>query len=144
ERTGSDRGIAEQHLRLGRALRDGTSAAALPLRIFAIVAHLDAARALLTTREEQRDLAALHLIASRAARSATAYERARHHATEGLALLGDAGWREAYALARDLSLERMEAEYLGGDVPASRRSFEAARARIVSLEDRVTLHIAWI
>ncbi len=40
------RDVAERHLRLGRALRDATPEAALAQRVFAILKHLDAARAL--------------------------------------------------------------------------------------------------
>ncbi len=38
----------------------------------------------------------------------------------------------------------MEAEYLGGNADRARASFTTARARLTSLEDRVTLYAAWI
>jgi predicted ATPase len=137
------RAVAERHLRLGRALREGTRAEALPARVFAIVHHLQAARDLLAAHEVP-EVAALHLLASHKARRATAYERARAHASDGLALLGDGGWRSRYALARDLSIARMEAEYLAGNRDAARTVFEAARAHVGNVDDRAALAIAWI
>jgi predicted ATPase len=138
------RDVAERHLRLGRALRDATPESSLPQRVFAILTHLDAGRALLVGRRERLDVAALHLVASRTARRTTAYDRARHHAGEGLALVGASGWTEVYALTRDLSIERMEAEYLAGRADLARASFESARAKLTALEDKVTLYTAWI
>jgi predicted ATPase len=123
------RALAERHSRLGRALRDATRGEASHAPVFAIVQHL---------------LAELHLLASRKARLATAYDRARVHAAEGLALLGPDGWRSRYALARDLSIARMEAEYLAGSRDEARRVFDGARARVTSAEDRAALAIAWI
>ncbi len=144
EHLGAGGDVAERHLRLGRALRDRTSEQTLPQRVFAILKHLDAARALLTTTKERLGVAALHLVASRTARLTTAYDRAQYHALEGLALTGESGWTEAYSLTRDLYMERMEAEYLGGKADRARISFDAALAKLTSLEDRATLYIAWI
>ena len=138
------RDLAERHLRLGRALRDATAESALPQRVFAILRHLDAARALIVARKDQIEVASLHLTASRAARLATAYDRARDHAIAGLALAGATGWRDAYALTSALSIQRIEAEYLAGDRDAARRCFEDVRARLESLEEKVTLYTAWL
>jgi predicted ATPase len=143
-RTDGAREVAERHLRLGRALRDATPEISLPQRVFAVLTHLDAGRALIARRDERLEVAGLHLIASRTAHRTTAYDRARHHAVEGLALVGASGWTEVYALTRDLSIERMEAEYLAGRADLARASFEAARAELTALEDKVTLYTAWI
>ncbi len=144
ERLAGTRDIAERHLKLGHALRDSATDAALPQRVFAILHHLEAARALIVAREDVLEVAALHLAASRAARLATAYDRARDHAVAGLALTGEPGWRDAYALTCALSIGRMEAEYLAGDRDGARRSFESARTRLGSLEDKTALYTAWL
>jgi tetratricopeptide (TPR) repeat protein len=135
---------AERHLRLGRALQETSDGGTLPQRVFAILQHLSAARALITTRREQLEVASLHLVATRAARLATAYSRAREHAVLGLSLAGAQGWTDAYPLTRGLWIERMEAEYLGGEADAAYESFEAARTRLTSPADRAALYAAWI
>ncbi|HEY2516448.1 MAG TPA: AAA family ATPase [Polyangiaceae bacterium] len=134
----------EMHLRLGRALRRAAGDHALGQRVFAILGHLNKARALLTARKDKLEVAQLHLLACRAARLATAYDLARHHAGEGLALASDSGWSDDYALMRDLSLERLEADYLAGDAARARQTFDALRTRLTSLDERATLYAAWI
>lgn len=135
---------AQRHLRLGRALHETSDAGSLPHRVFAILLHLDAARSLIATRPERLEVAGLHLAASRAARLTTAYTRARDHAVLGLSLASEGGWADAYALTRDLWIERMEAEYLGGRPDDARRSFEAARGRLTSPEDKAAHYTSWI
>jgi predicted ATPase len=137
------RALAERHLRLGRALRDGARGDAPPGRVFTIVQHLHAARDLLEPHELV-DLAALRLVASTKARLTTAYDAARVHAAEGLALLGPDGWTKERALARDLSIARLEAEYLAGNRDAALGVFESIRARVTDVDDRAALAIAWI
>src|SRR5439155_26584804 len=92
---------------LGRALFAATPPAALSARVFAIVQHLNAGRELAERRPERVRLAELNLVAAREAQLATAYGAACTYAKVGLALLGDAGWEDAYATARDLRIEEM-------------------------------------
>jgi serine/threonine protein kinase/predicted ATPase len=136
--------LAGEHLRLGRALAEETPPDLLAARVFAIVQHLNAGRALILDRDERIRVADLNLVACREAHLTTAYDRATEHAAIGQELLGDAGWRDAPTAARDLAVERMRAEFLAGDIPAATRSFEAARARIISAAERTDLYVAWI
>ena len=138
------RAIARRHLLLGRALQAHTPEGGLPQRVFAILTHLDAARSLIATRAERLEVAELHLTASRAARLSTAYAQARVHTLEGLALVGETGWDDAYALTRSLSIARMEAEYLAGKAQAAREAFDTARRKLTALDDRASLYAAWI
>jgi predicted ATPase len=141
---GGGEAIIFDHLRLGRALLRATPPEARSGRIFAIVQHLNVARARLAPGPERRELAELNLAAAREAVLATAYEAAQAYADIGSALLGTSGWRDAYATLRDLEVERMRAEFLLGDVAGARNSFERARARIDSILDRTDLYVAWV
>jgi hypothetical protein len=136
--------VPRRQLQLGRVLLESTPEEALPERVFAIVQHLNAARDLLASEPERVRVAELNLRASRQARLATAYDRARQYAREGLALVGAEGWTHAYGLTRDLLLERMEAEYLSGQTEDARASFDAARARVTASLDRVAFYASWI
>jgi serine/threonine protein kinase len=135
---------AADHLRLGRALLARTAQGTLAARIFGIVQHLNAGRAVVDARAERVRIAELNLVATCEAHLTTAYGRARDHARAGIDLLGDAGWTDAYATMRDLWVERVRAEFLAGDATTARASLEAARARVVSPADRTDLAIAWI
>jgi predicted ATPase len=137
--------VTEDHLRLGRALYDGTPKAALnAARVFAIVRHFNAARDLVVDRAERVRVAELNLTAAREAVMATAYDAAQVYAQTGCVLLGDAGWDDAYAVMRDLHIERMRAEYLVGQPDRARASFEAASARVTSPAERTDLYVTWI
>jgi predicted ATPase len=135
---------AEGHLRLGRALLESTAADALDGRVFAIVQHLNAARALLVDTTERAKVAALNLRASHQALLATAYARARDHARIGLELLGGEAWALAYELTRDLVLARMAAEVYAGDAAAAEACFADAKAHLTSVTDRTQAYVAWI
>jgi predicted ATPase len=136
--------LLARHLRLGRALLAHAPEGAMGDLVFAIVQHLNLARRLLERREERVRAAELNMLASREALLATAHERAQEYARTGLALLGTEGWRDAYALARDLHLEAMCAESFAGDATAARACFDAARAEVTSESDKTALYVAWI
>jgi hypothetical protein len=135
---------AVDHLSLGRALLESTAPDALASRVFGIVQHLNAGRELITEPAERARLAELNLLAAREALLATAYDSARAYAAVGIALLGDSGWTDAYATARDLHLEQMRAEFLAGDGARARASFDRARERITAPLERTDLYVTWI
>ena len=134
----------ELRLRLGRALLDAAPDSALRGRIFIIVQHLNAARALLSDPEERRRHAELNLLASREARLATAYDRARAYAGIGLELLGETGRDSAFEVYRDLQVARIEAEHLAGDHTVARSVFDEVRPHLLSASDIAALWGAWI
>jgi serine/threonine protein kinase len=140
---GAGEGIVQDHLRLGRTILHATPPEARNARIFAIVQHLNIGRDQIAG-PERRELAELNLAAAREAVLTTAYEAAQTYARIGSDLLGESGWRDAYATFRDLEVERIRAEYLGGDVAGARQSFELASTKIQVLADRTDLYIAWI
>lgn len=136
--------FAPSHLRLGRTLLSRAPTDALGPRIFAIVRHLNAAQEVLRERREHIELARLNLLAAREGILATTYDAAGAYADAGMSLLGDTGWDDEYETTRDLHVERMRAQFLGGDRAGARRGFEEARARIRVLEDRTDLYITWL
>jgi predicted ATPase len=141
---GAGEAVVLDHLRLGRTLLRATPPEARSARIFAIVQHLNVARDRIEAGPERRQLAELNLAAAREAVLTTAYEAAQTYARIGGDLLGESGWRDDYATLRDLEVERIRAEHLGGDVAGARQSFELACAKIEVLADRTDLYIAWI
>lgn len=143
--TREDRGeLSRDHLRLGAALRDSTPKEALSQRVYAIVHHLGAARHLLATPEERRELAELYLLASRTARLETAFANARDHARAGLDLLTDAGWNEARDLTLELTFQLMATRYLTGDPERARACFDAALPKLTAISQRVALYASRI
>ncbi len=133
-----------RRLAIGRALLDGATGDLLAQRVFAIVQNLNAAPAAREDASERARLVELNLLAAHEARLATAYERAREYATFGIMLVGEGGWHQAYAVTRDLHIERMQAEFLAGDIEAARACFQAAGARMASPADRTDLSASWV
>jgi predicted ATPase len=129
---------------IGRALLEGARGELLSARIFAIVQHLNAAPAARRDDPERIRLAELNLLAAKQARLSTAYDRALEYVRIGLDLVGTEGWSRAYELTRDLHVERMQAEFLGGNADAAQACFDGARAHLRSAEDRTNLHASWI
>jgi predicted ATPase len=136
--------MEQRHARLGRALLDGASDDVLGQRVFVIVQHLNAARAILEDPHERLRLAALNLRANREARLATAYQKARDYSRVGLELVGAGAWSHAHALTRDLHVAQMSGDFLAGDHAAARACFEVARAHLTSREERTDLSVEWI
>jgi predicted ATPase len=136
--------LEARHLALGRALLDGAGDDVLAQRVFAIVQHLNAAPAARHDDGDRTRLAELNLLAAKQARLSTAYDRAREYVGIGLDLMGDEGWSRAYELTRDLHVERVQAEFLGGDADAAQRCYGEASRRLRTAEDRTNLHASWI
>ncbi len=104
-----------QHLTIGRTLQAQFSGAALEERVFDIVDHLNAGRALITDAAELLEVARLNLTAARKASDATAYAAALTLVRIAHEVLGEQGWRETYELTRDVHRLRAELEYLNGN-----------------------------
>ena len=136
--------LLRAHLRLGTALRDGIPQEVLAQRVYAIVHHLGAARQLLKKSKERCELAELCLLASRTARLETAFDKARDYARQGLDLIADQGWTEAYTLTADLSSQLMATEFLVGDAAAARTVFAMSQKQLKSLSERTALCAARI
>jgi hypothetical protein len=140
-----DRGaLASYQLALGRALL--ARAPEDDASLFAAVHHLDAARDRLAGDAERRELAELHLAASRRARALTAFDRAGAYATSGIHCLAAdalqrAGDRE---LACSLHMERLAAEHLSGRRDAARATFDVVRSAARSAGDAAAVYVRWL
>jgi predicted ATPase len=116
----------------------------LPLTVFTIVQHLNAAASLLQTPTERRRLAELNLMAARQAKRATACTTALEHLEHAIALLDEDPWRTDYELCRALHWERMEATSLAGDRQRALQLFDELLPRLASDEERIDLYVTRI
>ncbi|WP_036478153.1 hybrid sensor histidine kinase/response regulator [Myxosarcina sp. GI1] len=102
------------HLKIGRLLLQNTSPEEKEEKIFALVNHLNYAKALLSDLEKI-ELAELNFIAGKKAKAATAYEPTIRYLKMGLELLPDSCWQDCYQLTLSLYELAIEAAYLNGN-----------------------------
>ncbi|WP_051390058.1 AAA family ATPase [Bradyrhizobium sp. Ec3.3] len=114
----------EEHLRIGRLILLHTSGEKREESIFDIVNQLNRAAALITSREEREQLAALNLIAGKRAKASAAYAVALTYLIVGGELLADDRWPQCRELTFELELNRAECEFLTGDFHAAERRLE--------------------
>ena len=82
-----------------------------PTQIFAIVHQLNQGRAQVASDADARDLAELNLLATKAAKAASAYSPALGYAEAAMELMGSQGWSRHYELCLELWVEAAEAAY---------------------------------
>ncbi|WP_437284954.1 AAA family ATPase [Sorangium sp. So ce406] len=121
--------LPEMHLCIGRLLLRGRRVEERDDALFDVVDHLNRGAALLRSRAERDELAALNLRAGRRAKAAAAYESAAALFAAGMALLSDDRWEAQYDLTYSLTFERARAAYVTG-------SFEDAERLLGELIDR--------
>ena len=92
-----------------------------------------------TSREEMHELAGLCLIAARRAKASAAPDAAAKYLAKGIDLLPEGAWKSHYDRMFDLHRERMECDYLCGDLARAKETF-----RIASKEARTTDHLGAI
>jgi len=126
---------ATMHLRIGRLLAKRTSPDELQEKIFDIVNQFDHAAGLITTAQEREQIAELHLLAGKRAKTASAYSAALEYFAAGRTLLPQNGWEQCYRLSFDLELNFGECEYLTGEVARSEKRLSALGARACTLVD---------
>jgi len=97
------------HLQLGRALLAKAEEQELEERIFDIVAHFALSADLLTDQLEKIQIAELNLRAGRKAKMSSAFAASIAYLRQGLALLGENGWRDRYVLTLDVHNELIDA-----------------------------------
>ena len=106
--------LPRMHLTIGRLLLAGTVDEDLGEKIFDIVGHLNAGRALTESESEKLDLAELNLKAGQRARAASAFSDAKTYIEIALDLLAPDSWQGQYELTLSLYNEKGElASYLG-------------------------------
>jgi histidine kinase len=115
----------ETSLRIARTLEERLPKEQRGDRLFDIAGHFRAAGALVTEPEERRRVAALHLEAAQRAKAATAYATALSHALAGIALLDEGAWKSDYAVMYPLHRERIDCEFLAGNVERAEVAYDA-------------------
>ncbi len=116
------------HLRIGRLLLASTPPERLEERVFDIVNQLNAGVESDWPENEREQLARLNLVAAKKARASAAAVPALHYARTGLSVL-DAPFDAHYALAFELHLVAMDAEFLG-----------ASYAEVLARADKLLTH----
>ncbi|MEJ2206775.1 MAG: AAA family ATPase, partial [Gemmatimonadota bacterium] len=113
----------EVHLRIGRLLLERASEEARGGRVFDLANHFNAGLELLADPAERLKVAELNLAAAREARTATAYAEARDYVIHGIDLLPADAWDEHYDLTFALHRERVDCEFLSGDLETAEAVF---------------------
>ncbi|MDB9515330.1 AAA family ATPase [Kamptonema animale CS-326] len=126
------------HLQIGQLLLRNTVLAEREEILFEIVNQLNRGRYLLNDPEEQERLSHLNLLAGRKAKTSTAYTAACEYITTGMELLRENCWHIQYELCFALHKERVEVEYLNGNIEASKmwidRTLEQTRTPLEKAE----------
>src|SRR5262249_3329378 len=104
------------------------------------VHHLNIGAARMTDPAERLGLARSNLMAGRMAEAATAFAAATDFMTSGIALLGAAGWGEAYELTFALHREQAECRYSSGDFEQAEAQLDELLARARSKQDRAAVY----
>lgn len=112
------------HRRIGRALLDTMSPAALEERLFEVVGHLNSGAADIVDEEERTTLAMLNLRAGIKARLNTAHAAARDLLQRSLDLMPEDAWARHYPEMFDLHLKLIECAFLCGDPERGDELFE--------------------
>ena len=126
---------AEAHLRIGRLLAAHTPPERLEEGIFEIVNQLNRAAALITSAEEQEQVAELNLIAGQRAKQSTAYDSALTYLAAGRALLPEDCWERCGTLPFALELHQAECEFLTGALAEADERLAGLARRDVGLPD---------
>ncbi|HLO85575.1 MAG TPA: AAA family ATPase [Nostocaceae cyanobacterium] len=128
------------HLKIGRLILKNTPSAELEENIFEIVNQLNMGIDLITDQLEKYRLANLNLVASRKAKSATAYEAAGKYLSVGLELLAKNSWQTQYNLTLNLYLEAAEVEYLSGSFEKALELSNLALQQVKQILDQVKVY----
>src|SRR5262245_39447788 len=88
-----------------------------------VLNNLNYAWELIVSKDEQRDVANLNLVAGRKARDALAYADALRYLSIGLKLLDEKEWNTCHELSFELHANAMECEYLTGAFERAERLF---------------------
>ena len=130
--------LPERHLHIGRQLHAQLAPAALEAQmesqVFAVVSHLNRARAAIADPAELRALAELNAVAGARSRAAIAYDAARYYFELAAALTPASAWQERIEQTFALYLALAETEYLCGNLERADSLFgqlaEHARSRL--------------
>ncbi|WP_437791696.1 AAA family ATPase [Sorangium sp. So ce693] len=134
--------LAEVHLGIGQLLLKAQRAEEREDTLFEIVGHLNRGAALLRSRAERDELAALNLRAGRKAKAAAAYKSAAALFAAGAALLASEPqerWETQYALTHALNFERAHCAYIIGNFDEAERLLEELTDRSMTKIERAAV-----
>lgn len=117
----SEQKLHSYHYEIGKVwkkMRDGESA------LFEAVFHLNKARALMTSRAEQLELAELNYEAGVRAMKSMAWAVALDYFRGATELAADTGWQDSFELTFKIAQQRVVCEFLCGERNLSYRLFE--------------------
>ncbi|WP_437938944.1 AAA family ATPase [Sorangium sp. So ce341] len=121
--------LAEMHLGVGRLLLRAQRAEERDDALFDVVGHLNRGAALIRSRAEREEVAALNLRAGRKAKAAAAFQSAAVLFAAGLGLLAPDSWETQHELTYGLTFERAHVAYITGGFDEAERLLEELRAR---------------
>lgn len=130
------------HLKIGRVLRgrigngDPSVSEAAKDQLFEMVRHLNAGASLIDDPVERRGLARLDLQAGKKAKQATAFEAAAGFLGHAMAMLPATSWEDDYELTLEIYVERVECEFVGGNLVAGAALAETLKAKARTTLDR--------
>ena len=134
------------HLQIGRLLLARLPPASLDERVFDIVNQMNRGLALITEALERDTLRRLNCNAGKRAKASVAYQSACGYLEQAAALLPANAWSTRHEETFDLTLERAECEYLGGNFLGAddlfnllldRADSDLARTRVYILRTRL-------
>ena len=130
---------AETHLQIGRLLVAHTPPGKREETIFEIVSQLNRGAVLITSAEEQEQVAELNLIAGQRAKHSTAYKSALTYLAAGRARLPEGCWERCATLTFALEFHRAECEFLTGALAPAEERLSMLSSRAGRLVDLATV-----
>ncbi|NEO86076.1 MAG: AAA family ATPase [Spirulina sp. SIO3F2] len=131
----------QTHYRLGRLLLAQLDPEDRAAHIFELVGQLNQGIDLISAPEERQELAQLNLLASRKARSGTAYQATLDYATLSLQLLGEMAWQQDYARTLELHELGAEAAAILGEFGIMEDWIETVLAQTITPLERITVSV---
>ncbi|WP_199303214.1 ATP-binding sensor histidine kinase [Oscillatoria sp. FACHB-1406] len=128
------------HYQIGQLLLQQISSEAREERIFELLDQLNHGTSLITQPTQGYELAKLNLIASRKARSATAYQAGREYTNIGLSLLGEQAWQQQYELTLEFHELTAEFAFLCGDFAVMEQFIETVIEQAHTLLEKVNVY----
>lgn len=129
------------HYRIGRLTMENTPESKRQELLFYVVDHLNLGAKIVTSKQENQEVAGLNLSAGVKAKFSNAYAPAMRYLEAGLGLLTEAAWQESYDLIFSLHLEGVRVAYLMGEYEKMERFAAIALERASLLEDKVKVYI---
>ena len=141
---------ARAHASLAREIEGRKAWMARDDELYAMVYHYQRSLSLVGATggaegaDEKRRVAELFLRGGQRAKAAAAYEQAAASLGAGRALLGGAGWDDAFELTFELQVALAEAEWLAGRGEVGEPLFKECDARARDVQQRARAAIAWL